>query len=218
MLCLCKIKITMQHRILFLVTLGISVVAYSSELPSRAVPSETVQILSTATNLSGISAVLRRVSEEDKIIVVDVIENGPAANAGLKMDDVISEIDSKSTSGEELQSVASRLRGAPGTEVRLTIDRSGARNEIKIIRDFVRLKDVVTPVAIIVKGNKYLIDGQEISFSMILTILNDRAGRQKNWPIKIISDNQASYPSVKSLLEKSKEAGLINVEISNSNE
>jgi carboxyl-terminal processing protease len=79
--------------------------------------------------------------------VVEVFEGSPAERAGLRPGDAIVAIDDASTGGGALDSVIGRLRGSPGTEVRLLVARSGlgepfaltlTRDEIKIT--FVRAR------------------------------------------------------------------------------
>jgi carboxyl-terminal processing protease len=79
--------------------------------------------------------------------VVEVFEGSPAERAGLRAGDAIVAIDDASTDGGALDSVIGRLRGSPGTQVRLLVARSGlgepfaltlTRDEIKIT--FVRAR------------------------------------------------------------------------------
>jgi carboxyl-terminal processing protease len=48
---------------------------------------------------------------------LEILEGGPADNAGARAGDVIEEIDGQSTDGMKLASVVDRLRGAEGTDV-----------------------------------------------------------------------------------------------------
>lgn len=148
-----------------------------------------------------------------QILVVGVIEGGPAENAGLRIHDMIVSVDGEPTAGEELESVVSRLRGAPGTIVTLEIERSERFHTIKITRDLVRLKDVVTPVEIKVQGDRYWIGENEMSLAEIMLVLHDRASRDPSWPIRITSDSQTTDPALKQLLKQCQAAKLDKVEI-----
>jgi membrane-associated protease RseP (regulator of RpoE activity) len=203
----------MTPRFLILASLIIASIAYSQNETSDRALSESVKVVSTATNLSGIAAILRRIPEDGKIVVVDLIEDGPGAKAGLMINDVITEVDGHPTSGEELERVVTRLRGAPETKVSLKIERSGASQTINIVRDLVRLKENVTPVEIMVKGDRYWIGEQEMDLSMIVKILNDRASRDKSWPIKIKVDKETLDAALQSVLLKCRHANLINFEV-----
>jgi carboxyl-terminal processing protease len=64
--------------------------------------------------------------------------------AGLKAGDRIIAVDGKSAKGKSVEDVGFILRGAPGTEVELTISRPGTTKELKIIitRDEVQEENV----------------------------------------------------------------------------
>lgn len=71
--------------------------------------------------------------------VIDVTAKAPAAEAGLKPDDVITFVDGKPASSIALYDLRYRLRNdAPGTHVRFTIDRKGATSDIEVtLRDLI---------------------------------------------------------------------------------
>lgn len=151
--------------------------AHTQESQTAVASSGSVPALSTVTNLSGISAILRRVPDGGNILVVGVIAGGPAEKAGLRIDDLIVSVDGEPTAGEELEHVVAMLRGEPGTKVTLEIQRSDGSHTVEITRDLVRLKDVVTPVEIKIQGDRYWIGEKEMSLAEITQILHDRASR-----------------------------------------
>lgn len=138
---------------------------------------------------------------------------GPAAKAGLQINDVITAVDAQSTAGEKLEQVVSRLRGERGTQVTLKIDRSRKSHTIPITRDLVRLKEAMTPLEIVIREGRYYLDGREVPLSMVNSILDDRAARDKNWPIRLRFNNQSPYPAGQRILEKCKTANLHDVEV-----
>jgi hypothetical protein len=73
--------------------------------------------------------------------------------------------------------------------------------------------EIVTPVEIMVKGDRYWIGEQEMDLSMIVKILNDRASRDKSWPIKIKVDKETLDAALQSVLLKCRHANLINFEV-----
>ncbi|MDX2081581.1 MAG: PDZ domain-containing protein [Terrimicrobiaceae bacterium] len=169
-------------------------------------------------NLSGISAVIRKIESEDKFIVIQVIEGGPSEKAGLQPNDQIHAIDSESVSGMELLDVIRRLRGDPGTKVTVTIERNGEREDIEIIRDVVHLPFEESEFTIEIKDNKYLILGSEVSLKEIALALEQRASRNKAWPIIIRHDGKTPYSAVTSILEICKEKGLTNIAFPTNNQ
>jgi carboxyl-terminal processing protease len=86
-------------------------------------------------SFSGVGIVMR-IDEQTKLLTVgDVLEDGPAAKAGVKPGDTILAVDGKSTKGLTTLQDSGMLRGPSGTVVRLTIERSGARvPEIAVTR------------------------------------------------------------------------------------
>lgn len=68
-----------------------------------------------------------------------VIERSPAAEAGIKVDDVVVSVDGRAAAGLSLGDVRDRLRDAPvGTEVRLGVRRGGAVRAV-----ILRLRDLI---------------------------------------------------------------------------
>lgn len=63
---------------------------------------------------------------EEGVLVLSVMEDTPAQDAGLKQDDVIVAIDEESVAGLSQREVVNRLRGRTGTEVALSIERESA--------------------------------------------------------------------------------------------
>ncbi len=79
------------------------------------------------------------VSETCRIFIVSTIEGAPAEGAGLLRNDVIVGVNGESISGWTVDEVTSRVRGAAGTEVTLSIDRNGETLEISITRAAVEI-------------------------------------------------------------------------------
>jgi carboxyl-terminal processing protease len=69
---------------------------------------------------------------EEGVQVLSVMEDTPAASAGLRQDDVIVAIDGNSVEGLSQRDVVNRLRGRSGSEVRLSIEREEAASTMSI--------------------------------------------------------------------------------------
>lgn len=82
--------------------------------------------------------------ENGQVIVVTPIEDTPAFRAGLQPGDVILSIDGQPAQELSLQEVVSRIRGAKGSEVELTILHSNAKTPqtVRITRDAIPLISV----------------------------------------------------------------------------
>ena len=78
---------------------------------------------------------------EDKVVVRQTIEGGPAERAGVKALDVITDIDETPLRGLDLGEVLDKLRGKVGTPVRLKISRylEDKPIDVTIVREPIRV-------------------------------------------------------------------------------
>jgi carboxyl-terminal processing protease len=80
------------------------------------------------------------------VIVYEVIENGPAAAAGIRPGDRVAAIGGRSLDGLALHEVTRRLRGRTGSVVTVTIARGAEVLEFPLTRAIVRLITVKSQV------------------------------------------------------------------------
>ncbi|MBI2050259.1 MAG: S41 family peptidase [Parcubacteria group bacterium] len=82
--------------------------------------------------------------KHDLLTVVAPLSGSPAQSAGLKAQDVITQIDGKGTAELTLDEAVNRIRGEKGTTVTLTIAREGADDlfDIAIVRDTIKIESV----------------------------------------------------------------------------
>jgi carboxyl-terminal processing protease len=80
----------------------------------------------------------------NRITVINPMDNSPAKEAGVKAGDVIDKIDGENVSDISLENISQRLRGPIGSDVKLTILRPGLTNEIILTfqRDEITIDDV----------------------------------------------------------------------------
>lgn len=78
------------------------------------------------------------------IRVISPIDETPAARAGVKPGDLITHIDGASTQGLTLNEAVEKMRGAPRTDIKLTIRRADAPAaiDVTITRDVIRIQSV----------------------------------------------------------------------------
>ena len=77
------------------------------------------------------------------LTVVEPLEGGPGVKAGLISGDRIIRIGEKTTKGFTTQDAVDVLRGKPGTEVTITIQRGkDVEKEIKLVREIIKTKSV----------------------------------------------------------------------------
>lgn len=66
--------------------------------------------------------------EDGRIVVRQLVSDGPAHLAGIKTGDIITHIDGKQTKGSDFRHMVDyRLRGEAGTKVRINISRPGEK-------------------------------------------------------------------------------------------
>jgi carboxyl-terminal processing protease len=82
--------------------------------------------------------------ENELVKVITPIDDTPAARAGVRAGDFISEIDGEEVRGLTLNDAVEKMRGLVNTPIELTILREGADKPIKltIVRDIIKVKAV----------------------------------------------------------------------------
>ncbi|MDD3803775.1 MAG: S41 family peptidase [bacterium] len=81
-------------------------------------------------------------SKDGAITVISPIENTPASKIGIRAGDIIIMIDSVSTEKMDVDEAVSKMRGAPGTNVKLTINRFGSVIDYDITRAVIKIKSI----------------------------------------------------------------------------
>nr|WP_295743805.1 S41 family peptidase [uncultured Acidocella sp.] len=76
--------------------------------------------------------------------VITPIDGTPGQKAGIKPGDIIVEIDGHATEGLSLDDAVSKMRGAPGTQITLTIKRNGVNTPVHVTltREIIKIDDV----------------------------------------------------------------------------
>ena len=86
-----------------------------------------------------------------RTVVMFPFPKTPAYRVGLRPGDTIAEVDGESTEGLNLAEVAKRLRGPPGTKVRIGIERRGVEDFIEVEVKRARIPRRSVPVAFFLK-------------------------------------------------------------------
>jgi carboxyl-terminal processing protease len=112
---------------------------YTSYIPESDMDDFQFQ---TTGEYGGIGSLIRRMDE--KVIIAEPYEGFPAARAGIRAGDVILKVDGVPTSEMEIEAVSDRLKGKPGTELTLDIERYGVEKsiEVKLIREKISILNV----------------------------------------------------------------------------
>jgi carboxyl-terminal processing protease len=81
--------------------------------------------------------------DEERLTVKKVLKNTPASRANIKKGDHISRIEDESTINMDLNEAVSKLRGKPGTEVRIFVKREKEEEKLyKMTRDLISIESV----------------------------------------------------------------------------
>lgn len=98
----------------------------------------------TTGKYAGIGSIIRLYKSHDRTVILEPYEGTPAAEAGLKVGDIILEIDGKDVKGMKTDEVSNMLRGEAGTTFILKVERPGEANplEFKITRRNIQLPAV----------------------------------------------------------------------------
>lgn len=86
----------------------------------------------TTGKYGGIGSIIRQ--KEDYVRIAQPYENSPADRAGLKIGDRILAIDGKSVAGFTTEEVSKRLKGEPGSKVRVTVRHLDDTEDTAVIR------------------------------------------------------------------------------------
>ena len=109
--------------------------------PSRTPKGEQV-LASQGAVYTGIGAAVRPIV--DAALVTSILRGAPAADAGLRVDDFILDIDGVSTAGLSVEALVGRLRGGLGSRVELRVKRQGRVLTLEVTRDAVKVANVVS--------------------------------------------------------------------------
>lgn len=80
--------------------------------------------------------------QEGRVVIIAPIEGTPGANADLRPNDLILEIDGKNTSGLSIEQAAKMIRGPVGTDVTLTVERDKEKFKKTITRAVIPIRAI----------------------------------------------------------------------------
>nr|HMS56758.1 PDZ domain-containing protein [Fimbriimonadaceae bacterium] len=93
-------------------------------------PKETQAFaMETSANFVGVGARLSPDPAGAKIAVV--FDDGPAQKIGLKVGDLITNVDGAPMAGKDIDDIVSRIRGKAGTRVTITVVRDGVKKPLE---------------------------------------------------------------------------------------
>jgi CubicO group peptidase (beta-lactamase class C family) len=90
--------------------------------------------------------------------VISPREDGPAANAGAKAGDLITEIDDVPVKGFNIGQIINKLRGAINSQVRLKISRAGQDNPVEIVVTRATIRPPLVALKVHIDAGQLLIE------------------------------------------------------------
>lgn len=94
---------------------------------------ETKMLMETTEGeYDGIGAVLSQDIKTGIVTLVQIYEDSPAMEAGLKDDDILYKVEDLEVTGKDLTEVVSHIKGKKGTKVQLTVYRGDDREEVTV--------------------------------------------------------------------------------------
>ena len=102
---------------------------------------EDVKLMTTG-EYAGIGSIISK--KEDKVIIREPYKNSPAAKAGLLPGDIILSIDGNSVKNKNTEDVSTMLKGQPGKEVTIKVQREFEAKPIekKVVREKIQIPSV----------------------------------------------------------------------------
>ncbi|MCX6325613.1 MAG: S41 family peptidase [Bacteroidia bacterium] len=94
----------------------------------------------TTGKYGGIGSLVR--SNGDYVVISEVYKGFPADRAGIKAGDLLKKVDGISLKGFSTDKVSEKLKGNPGTEITITIERNGKETDYPLKRE----KIIIPPV------------------------------------------------------------------------
>jgi carboxyl-terminal processing protease len=94
----------------------------------------------TTGKYGGIGSLVR--NSGDYVVISDVYKGFPADKAGIKPGDLLKKVDGNSLKGLPTDKVSEKLKGNPGTDINVTIERNGKETDYQLKRE----KIIMPPV------------------------------------------------------------------------
>lgn len=86
------------------------------------------------------------VQKVDRLEIASILPNTPALRNGLRVGDVITEVDGQSTKSWTADDAVKHIRGPAGTRVSLGVDRNGQHLTVNLTREIIQVPSVATHI------------------------------------------------------------------------
>jgi carboxyl-terminal processing protease len=83
------------------------------------------------TSFAGVGVLMSRPQDNQPPLIAEIFPNSPAAGSGLKRGDRITAVDGQDVTGQPVGDIATLIRGAPGTQVRIQVRRLNSADPLE---------------------------------------------------------------------------------------
>lgn len=90
----------------------------------------------------GVGLYIAQNVETNEILVIGVIKDSPANKAGILAGDIVKKVDDIEYTGEQLTQASNNMKGLAGTNVKVTVERSGKLIDYNITREEIKFNCV----------------------------------------------------------------------------
>jgi carboxyl-terminal processing protease len=138
----------------------------------------------TTGKYGGIGSLVR--NSGDYIVISEVYKGFPADLAGIKAGDLLTKVDGISLKGFSTDKVSEKLKGNPGTDITVTIDRNGKETDYKLKREKIFIPPV--PYYGMIDSKTWYIRFTNFTQNCIDDVKNALISLKTNNPQQIILD------------------------------
>jgi carboxyl-terminal processing protease len=138
----------------------------------------------TTGKYGGIGSLIRNSGEY--AVITEIYKGFPADLAGIKAGDIIKKVDGVSLKGVSSDEISDKLKGNPGTEIIITIERNGSESDYRMKREKISIAPV--PYYGMIDENTAYIRFASFTQNCIEDVKNALIALKKNNPRQLILD------------------------------
>jgi carboxyl-terminal processing protease len=138
----------------------------------------------TTGKYGGIGSIVRK--SGDYVVISEVYKGFPSDLAGIKPGDILKKVDGASLKGLSTEKVSEKLKGNPGTDINITIERNGKESDYSLKRERIVIPPV--PYYGMINSNTGYIRFTNFTQNCIDDVKNALTSLKRNNPQQIILD------------------------------
>lgn len=134
----------------------------------------------TTGEYAGIGAMIRRIGPQ--VIISDILENNPAHKAGIKIGDILLEINGQSVSAKNASEIGELFQGEPNSAIELTLERPNTPKSFKkmlkreqIVMNNVTYSGMISPAVGFIKISNFMNNAHVEVKNALIALKNEGA-------------------------------------------